>query len=249
MFLFHEDDMFLWWLLVGTTVAPILFQKGMAAATSTSSPHTGSETIVAVASFGYHAVLVQSFGSFIPPSRLVSPGCLRGGQDGIIPDSDDSKNEMIRSLMTQEKITDLSSVLLVDDSWYHIMRFREWGGNVFHVKGEKGLTMDMWMFVYSTYLRPSMSSSPETTTPVKMVVFDADLTLFSEHVTCTMIYPYLEETLETEEEVDGKEDDTETMIQRKKEKVSEMASSVDWTQYWSPAVPLLRSFLLKEKRD
>ena len=93
------------------------------------------------------------------------------------------KNDMLALLLPRAKDR-TKKILLVDDSTNNIEAAREEGYHVFKVDPDNALTRED---------ADTILNILDTNSEITTIVFDADLTLFNEHITAWYVYEYLDQ--------------------------------------------------------
>ena len=138
--------------------------------------------IICIASFGYKNMIKKYF-NHIEDNNLITPQNFNYGIDGLPVHTD--KNEMIKILMKRNKIYNNNEVLLVDDCLKNIINFEKINGNGYYVvsNGISNSDVDRIRFLLNY------------NDNIKMIVYDADLTLFNCHLTSDYVYPFIKSKL------------------------------------------------------
>ena len=138
--------------------------------------------IITIASFGYKAITKRYF----PDIDIVTPGCFENGVDGLM--EFDDKNSMILKLMEKHNIKNPYEVLLVDDLYENIINWRKYGGYAYEVcpsgfnENPNGISIKDAENIIN-YVKLDKG--------IKMIVYDADFTLFKIHMTSRYAYPHI----------------------------------------------------------
>jgi hypothetical protein len=138
--------------------------------------------IITIASFGYKKIIQRYF----PNIDIITPGYFDDGIDGIV--ADDDKNNMIEVFMKKYNIKSPTEVLLVDDSQENIAAWRKFGGYAYEIRS---IGLDCNPIGITIKDANNIIDYIKLDSNIKMIVYDADFTLFNLHVTSRFAYPHI----------------------------------------------------------